>query len=108
MVDIVTWAADLYQRCLLDDPGAEAARCYLGERRLTGETVRRFGLGFAPPTGDWLLRKARDAGKGLELLEQVGLIGRHQEGNGYYVRFHDLSLFPIRNPRLTRHGFRAA
>lgn len=105
MLDIVTWAAELYQRCLLDGPGAEAARCYLGERRLTGETVRRFGLGFAPPAGDWLLRNARDAGKGLELLEQVGLIGRRQEGNGYYDRFRDRILFPIRNPRGQTVGF---
>ncbi|MFL5244452.1 MAG: DNA primase [Gemmataceae bacterium] len=105
MLDIVAWAAELYHGCLLDHPGAEAARRYLGERRLTGETVRRFGLGFAPANGEWLLRHAREAGKGLELLEQVGLIGRRQEGNGFYDRFRDRILFPIRNPRGQAVGF---
>ena len=52
MLDGVRWAADQFQRCLLDSPLAEGARRYLGERRLTGETVRRFGLGFAPATAN--------------------------------------------------------
>src|SRR4051812_38482869 len=57
LMDAMRWAADLYQNYLLDDAGAEAARTYLGERRLLGETVRKFGLGYAPPSGDWLARK---------------------------------------------------
>jgi DNA primase len=105
MLDCVKWAGELYQRYLLEDSGAEAARCYLGERRLTGETVRRFGLGFAPPTGDWLVRKIREAGKGLEPLELAGLIAKRQEGSGFYDRFRDRILFPIRNPRGQTVGF---
>src|SRR5207253_5419120 len=76
MLDCVKWAGELYNHYLLEDPGAEAARRYLGERRLIGETVRRFGLGFAPPAGDWLVRKIREAGKGLEPLELAGLIAK--------------------------------
>src|SRR5262249_48734089 len=53
MLDLMRWAAEQYQRCLLDSPLAENARRYLGDRKLSGETVRRFGLGFAPPEGDW-------------------------------------------------------
>src|SRR5205809_262946 len=47
MLDVVKWAADHFHQCLLDSPLAEAARLYLGERKLTGETIRRFGLGYA-------------------------------------------------------------
>ena len=59
MLDVMRWAAEQFQQCLLDAPQAEAARNYLGERKLTGETVRRFGLGFAPPAGDWLVQQGR-------------------------------------------------
>ena len=48
MLDVMKWAAEQFQQCLLDSPQAELARKYLGERKLTGETVRKFGLGFAP------------------------------------------------------------
>ena len=65
MLEVVKWAAEQFRACLLDDPQAEAARRYLGERRLGGETVRRFGLGYAPLAGDWLLQKAHEAGVSL-------------------------------------------
>ena len=46
MLDVMTWAAERYQECLLDSPQAEAARKYLGERKLTGATVRKFRTGL--------------------------------------------------------------
>src|SRR5262245_9793593 len=58
MLDLVRWAAEQYHQCLLDAPPAEAARRYVGERGLTGETVRRFGLGYAPNAWDWLTQRA--------------------------------------------------
>jgi DNA primase len=105
MLDIVRWAADQYHRCLLEIPLAEAARRYLGERGLSGETVRRFTLGFAPPAGDWLVRLAANAGHPADLLEKVGLIARRTEGNGYYDRFRDRVMFPIRDVRGQPVGF---
>jgi DNA primase len=97
MLDMVRWAAEQYHQWLLDAPLAEAARRYLGERHLTGETVRRFGLGFAPLDGDWLVKRAQEAGKSFDLLEQVGLVARSQRGEGYYDRFRDRVMFPIRD-----------
>jgi len=105
MLDVIRWAAEQYHQCLLDSPLAEAARRYLGERQLTGETVRRFGLGYAPLQGDWLVERARPAGTSFDLLEQVGLVGRSQQGEGYYDRFRDRVLFPIRDVRGRAVGF---
>jgi DNA primase len=105
MLDVLRWAAELYHQCLLDAPVAEAARRYLGERQLSGETVRRFGLGFAPLDGDWLVRHAREAGKPFDLLEQVGLVAPSQRGEGYYDRFRDRVLFPIRDVQGRTVGF---
>jgi DNA primase len=109
MLDVARWAGEQFQECLLESPLAEAARQYLGERQLLGETVRRFGLGFAPPSGDWLVNKARSAAGAaqlsLENLELVGLVARRKEGAGYYDRFRDRVIFPIRDPRGQTVGF---
>src|SRR5262249_22242074 len=105
----VGWAAERYHSCLLDAPLAETARLYLGERQLLGETVRRFGLGFAPLAGDWLVQRAiqeRSAGApSLELLEKVGLVAKRHSAQGYYDRFRDRVMFPIRDPRGHTVGF---
>jgi len=105
MLDLVRWAAEQYHHCLLNSPLAETARRYIGERGLTGETVRRFGLGFAPPAGDWLLQRAGAAGLSFELLEKIGLIAARQEGTGHYDRFRDRVMFPIRDARGQTLGF---
>jgi DNA primase len=105
MLEMVSWAAEQFHRCLLDSPLAEAARRYLGERRLSGEIVRRFGLGFAPVSGDWLVQRAAAAGTSAELLTQVGLIARRTENNGHYDRFRDRIIFPIRDARGNAVGF---
>jgi DNA primase len=105
MLDVVRWGAEQFQHCLLEDPAAEAARVYLGERKLNGETVRRFGLGFAPLSGDWLVGRAAQAGISTEWLEKVGLIASRQEGNGYYDRFRDRLMFPIKSASGQLVGF---
>jgi DNA primase len=105
MLDVMRWACEQFRECLLDSPLAEPARNYLGERRLTGDTVRKFGLGFAPPQGEWLVQKAIAAKHPLDLLEQVGLIAKRNEGNGYYDRFRERVIFPIRDMRGQTVGF---
>ena len=49
------WAQGKYQHCLLEDPIGEAARASTSaSRKLSGKTVRDFGLGFAPsPATGW-------------------------------------------------------
>jgi DNA primase len=105
LLDVVRWAEGQFQECLLDDPTAEDARKYLGERGLAGETVRRFGLGFAPLAGDWLVQRGRAAGVDFELLEKVGLVAARLSGQGHYDRFRDRVMFPIRDARGETVGF---
>ncbi len=99
LLDVARWGAQQYHECLLDSPLAEEARRYLGGRGIKGETVRRYGLGFAPRAGDWLVQRAEAAGVSLELLEKVGLIAPRMQKAGYYDRFRDRVLFPIRDTR---------
>jgi DNA primase len=105
MLDVARWAAELYHQCLLDSSLAKAARDYVGERMLTGETVRRFGLGYAPAQGDWLVQHAARDAVSLTVLEQIGLIARREQGEGHYDRFRDRVMFPVRDPRGRVVGF---
>ncbi|MFO0866521.1 MAG: DNA primase [Gemmataceae bacterium] len=105
MLEAMRWACEQFRESLLDAPHAEAARTYLGERRLTGDTVRKFGLGYAPAMGEWLVSRAANAGISQEMLETVGLIARRDEGRGFYDRFRDRVIFPIRDMRGQVVGF---
>ncbi|HVS37712.1 MAG TPA: DNA primase [Gemmataceae bacterium] len=105
LLDVMRWAAQQFHECLLDDPQAEEARKYVGERGLTEETVRKYGLGYAPASGNWLTRKAEAARVSSELLESVGLIAKRDQGPGCYDRFRDRIQFPIRNVQGQPIGF---
>jgi DNA primase len=96
LLGAMKWAEEEYRDCLLQEPIAEAARTYLGERRLNGATVRQFGLGFAPVLGDWLVQRAHEVGVPTDVLTEVGLIAPRDEGRGFYDRFRDRVIFPIR------------
>ena len=105
MLEAVRWAAEEYHRCLFEDPIAETARTYVEERGIRGDTAQRFSLGFAPPAWDWLVERAGHAGMDLKVLADVGLIAPRREANGYYDRFRDRVMFPIRDTGGRAVGF---
>jgi DNA primase len=105
LLDAMRWAEAKYQACYLDDPLAEGARDYVGGRKLSGTTVRQFGLGFAPVSGDWLVRHAARDGVPPDVLVDVGLIAARDENRGYFDRFRDRVMFPIRDVRGQTVGF---
>lgn len=105
LLDAMKWAEKEYQECLLESELGERARLYLAGRKLAGPTVRSFGLGFAPAAGDWLVRAANAARLDMSLLQEVGLIADRKEGTGFYDRFRDRVMFPIRDARGQTVGF---
>jgi DNA primase len=107
LLDAMRWAAKLYHDCLLESPLAEEARRYLGERHLTGETIRKWQLGYAPNSGDWLTRQAANAPVPIDVLTKagVGLLGERSERQGYYDLFRERVMFPIRDVRGQVVGF---
>ena len=104
-LDAVKWAEEMFRECLLETPMGERARVYLGGRKLTGQSVRAFGLGYAPAAGDWLVGLAEAKRKDLAVLRDVGVVGDKKESNGYYDRFKDRVMFPIRDMRGQTVGF---
>ena len=94
LIDAMEIAAAFFQERLQAADGA-AARAYLRERKLSGETVRRFRLGFAPNSRNAL--KEHLAGKGVERerIEACGLVVHGPDIAVSYDRFRDRIMFPI-------------
>ena len=104
LLGVMEWAQDVHQDCLLNSPlGADAVK-YIGSRKLSGKSVRDFGLGFAPVDGQWLLELARRDRVPEDVLVETGLLAR-RDGPGCYPRFRDRVMFPIRDVQSRPVGF---
>ena len=99
--DLLSKAAKLYQDELRSDQRAVA---YLKTRGLDGETAARFGIGFAPPGWDYLLKRFGQNDAGRDNLLRAGLTLKNEEGR-VYDRFRDRIMFPIRDSRGRVVGF---
>ena len=79
----------------LQEPEGRVAMAYLEDRGLNREAIVRFGLGFAPSSGDALLRRLKS--KYPEgLLGVCGLFSR-DPGGRFYDRFRRRIMFPVAN-----------
>ena len=88
------FAARFFHQSLADD-GAEEARSILKDRSISPESVKTFGLGFAPDGWDQLLQEALRAPIETEILEKAGLIIERKDGSGHYDRYRYRLIFPI-------------
>ena len=90
-------AQKYFHHLLLNDEVGASARTYLQTRRLAGETIARFGLGYAPPEWDALLKVAGRRGLNPQILERAGLALQSSKSSDHYDRFRDRVTFPIAN-----------
>lgn len=95
LVEMNKEAAVLFVRQLHEAPEGKVAKAYLEERGLDREAMVRFGLGFAPSSGDALLRHFKPK-YSEALLEASGLFSRDANGR-FYDRFRRRIMFPIAN-----------
>jgi DNA primase len=72
---------------------------YLKGRGLTGEIARDFGLGFAPPGWDNLLKHLGSDTLQQKAMIDAGLLIENAETGKRYDRFRDRVMFPIRDSR---------
>jgi len=89
---------------LRESPEAHRAVDYLKQRGLSGELAREFELGFAPPGWDILLNALGTSDAAKQRLAQIGMTLEKDNG-GYYDRFRDRIIFPIRDQRGRAIGF---
>jgi DNA primase len=95
--------ATLYRKQLRRHAAAPRAVDYLKGRGLSGEVAAAFGLGYAPPGWDFLLRDLGRNDDSRRMLIQCGLL-IDQDGK-CYDRFRDRVMFPIRDRRGRIIGF---
>lgn len=90
-------AQRFYQAALASD-AARGARDYLARRGLDGESLERFGVGYAPPGWDELAGELRRAGIPASVGERAGLL-RERASGGHYDLLRDRVTFPIQDAR---------
>ncbi|MFZ3201219.1 MAG: DNA primase, partial [Candidatus Acidiferrales bacterium] len=95
LVEMHREAAAFFARQLHEGAEGKVATAYLEDRGLDREAMARFGLGFAPSSGDALLRHLKSKYP-EKLLETSGLFSRDQSGR-LYDRFRRRIMFPIAN-----------
>jgi DNA primase len=77
---------------------------YLAKRRIPGELIEKFGLGYAPD-GWRNLVQALHPRTSLADLEAAGLVARPERGGDPYDRFRNRLMFPIRTASGRLVGF---
>ncbi|MCI8515751.1 MAG: DNA primase [Hungatella sp.] len=77
----------------LKHPQGKTGYEYLRNRKLSDDTIRRFGLGFANKTGDDLYRFLKDKGYKDSILKETGLVTI--EERGAHDKFWNRVMFPI-------------
>ncbi|MFO0938938.1 MAG: DNA primase [Gemmataceae bacterium] len=97
LFETMRWAQQKYQQYYFESPEADAARTYVGERKIAGSLVRQFGIGFSPVEGNWLASEAARDGVDCEALAELGLLLTRDEGKGYFDRFRERVMFPVRD-----------
>jgi DNA primase len=98
-------AAGFYQRQLREHPRAAEAVDYLKQRGLSGEIAGAYGIGYAPPGWDNLLRHLGRSPATVRQLREAGLISESESQSKGYDRFRRRIMFPIRDSRGRVIGF---
>ncbi len=93
---IVNEYAQKYYQQLLWDPARThlVGLSYFKERKFSDDTIRKFGLGFAPAGGKSFAATALEEGYKEEYLVDSGLCIKRDDGS-LSDRFYDRVMFPI-------------
>jgi len=103
--ELMEMVVRFYTRQLRENNDAPRAIKYLKQRGLTGELAAEYELGFAPPGWDNLLRELGQSKEARQRLEKTGMLLKKSAGAGYYDRFRERIMFPIRDQRGRAIGF---
>ena len=105
LYSILVESDTFFRQQLRTNKAAGTAVDYLKSRGLSGKIAAQFGVGYAPPGWDNLLKAAgNDPGK-IKLLDESGMIISRPEEKKQYDRFRHRIMFPIRDQRGRTIGF---
>ncbi len=88
------FAHRFFQEQLQEAEGRSVGLNYFHSRGLEDETIRKYGLGWAPSDRQALLRAAREKGYKEEYLVDTGLVIKYDDGH-LADRFFDRVMFPV-------------
>ncbi|MCI0454853.1 MAG: DNA primase [Candidatus Dadabacteria bacterium] len=97
--------SNFYHKSLVESEEGGAARDYLRKRGLTLDLAREFQLGYAPYGWDTLSKFLTSKKVPYRITEEIGLIIRKKDKDGYYDRFRERLMFPIRDVEGNVLGF---
>lgn len=98
-------ADEFYQQQLRHHPSKQMAVNYLKGRGLDGKTAKDYGVGFAAPGWDNLLKALAQNDEDKHLLIEGGMLIHHENDKKLYDRFRHRIMFPIRDIRGRVIGF---
>ena len=96
LFEINDWAARVYHEILIRHPKASKARAYLKDRGLSDETIKKFQIGYAPESWDFIIKFLLKKGYSENEMFKAGLLAKGERG-GHYDRFRGRIMFPISN-----------
>jgi len=95
---VVEQASAQFQRWFWADAG-RAARAYMEQRGFDEATLRTFGVGWAPPGWDGVIKALGARGVGQPWLIRAGLAIKAEGQDRVYDRFRGRVMFPIWDQR---------
>jgi DNA primase len=105
LYSILTESDKFFRQQLRTHQEAKVAVDYLKGRGLSGKIAAQFGVGYAPPGWDNLLKVAGGDDQKNKLLDESGMIIVKPEEKKQYDRFRHRIMFPIRDQRGRTIGF---
>ncbi len=88
-------AAKFFRQCLFDEKIGAPGREYLAKRKLSGATIKHFGLGFAPDSFNMLTDYLHSKGFTDRELTTAFLCGKSQKTGRCYDYFRGKVMFPV-------------
>ncbi len=104
--ELLETTVTFFRHNLLHTPEGEPVLSYLDSRGMTDATIEAFDLGYAPNTWEATMTHLQERGYSVEDLQNAGLVSKRDEG-GYYDRFRNRLMIPIRDVRGRMSGFGA-
>ena len=99
LYEVLDQSASFYREQLRKSDSREQAVSYLKGRGLSGEIAQSYGIGYAPPGWDNLMKKLAVSNADRQLLIDAGMLTDIPEESKTYDRFRDRVMFPIRDLR---------
>ena len=104
LYELLELVVRFYCAQLREHAQAHRAVDYLKQRGISGEVAKEFELGYAPAGWDNLIQELGKSDAAQQRLNKTGMVIKRDNG-GFYDRFRDRIMFPIRDQRGRVIGF---